>query len=137
MEAVEPSLKQEIFIPIKIVKRGSAKSKIIELDNIVSKPTLNQPLLQALVKAYKWEREIARIDDIDLYCNKNRLSKRYVQRIIRLNNLSPRIKKAITDGTFPKTILLQDLITKPMNLLWQEQDAQFFGDQIKSGHDNF
>jgi hypothetical protein len=128
MEAVESSLRQEIFIPIKIVKRGSAKSKIIEPDCTFSKPTLNQPLLQALVKAYKWEREITKIGDIDFYCSQNKLSKRYVQRIMRLNNLNPKIKKAILDGTFPQTILLQDLITKPMNLLWQEQDAQFFGE---------
>jgi hypothetical protein len=127
MEAVESSLRQEIFIPIKIVKRGSAKSKIITPDSTSSKSTLNQPLLQALVKAYKWEREIAKIGDIDLYCNKNKLSKRYVQRIMRLNNLNPKIKKAILNGTFPQTILLQDLVTKPMDLLWHEQDTQILG----------
>jgi hypothetical protein len=117
-----------VFIPIKIVKRGSAKSKIITPDSTFSKPTLNQPMLQALLKAYKWEQEITKIGDIDLYCSQNKLSKRYVQLIMRLNNLNPKIKKAILDGTFPQTILLQDLVTKPMNLLWHEQDTQIFGE---------
>jgi hypothetical protein len=129
METAESGLKQEVFIPIKIVKRGSAKSKIIEPAGAFSKPTLNQPLLQALVKAYKWEREITKIGDIDLYCNKNKLSKRYVLRVMRLNSLNPRIKKAIADGSFPATILLQDLIYKPIDLLWHRQDMRISGDQ--------
>jgi hypothetical protein len=130
VENTTECLKQEIFIPIKIVKRGSAKSKIIEPYGAFPKPTLNQPLLQALMKAYKWEREITKIGDIDLYCSQNRLSKRYVQRVMRLNNLNPRIKKAITDGTFPQTILLQDLVIKPIALLWQEQEAQLLGNVL-------
>jgi hypothetical protein len=42
--AGESSLKQEIFIPIKVIKRGSAKSKIVAPDDVISKPSLNQPL---------------------------------------------------------------------------------------------
>jgi hypothetical protein len=47
-----------------------------------------------------------------------------VQRILRLNNLCPRIKKAIPDGEFPKNILLQDLIYKDPDLLWNTQEEQ-------------
>ncbi|MDR0580871.1 MAG: hypothetical protein LBG04_02015 [Holosporaceae bacterium] len=126
MESTAECLKQEVFIPIRIIKRGSVKTKIITPDNAF--PSLNQPLVRALLKAHKWELEIAKIGDIDIYCRQNKLSKRYLQRILRLNNLSPRIKKAILDGTFPPTILLQDLVTKPMDLLWHEQNAQIFGD---------
>jgi hypothetical protein len=128
VENTTKCLKQEVFIPIRIVKRGSVKSKIIAPDNAFPKPSLNQPLVRALLKAHKWEREIAKIGDIDIYCRQNKLSQRYLQRILRLNNLSPRIKNAILDGTFPPTILLQDLLTKPPKLLWHEQNAQFFGD---------
>jgi len=39
-----------------------------------------------------------------------------------LNNLSPKIKKAIMDGSFPQDILLQDLITRELSLSWQEQE---------------
>jgi hypothetical protein len=48
---------------------------------------------------------------------------------MRLNNLYPRIKKAITDGTFLQDTLLQDLIYNPIDLLWQEQNAQILGDK--------
>jgi hypothetical protein len=128
VENTTECLKQEVFIPIKIIKRGSVKSKIIIPDNAFQKPSLNQPLVRALLKANKWEREIAKIGDVDVYCRHNKLSKRYLQRILRLNSLNPRIKKAIMEGTFPPTILLQDLVTKPMELLWHEQDTKLLGD---------
>jgi hypothetical protein len=123
-------LKQEVYIPIKIVKRGSAKSKIIAPNDGIEKTSLNRPLARALVKAYKWEKEIAKIGDVDMYCRRYRLSKRYVQRIMRLNNLSPSIKKAILDGKFPQNILLQDMIYKPIPLIWREQD------QLEARNDN-
>jgi hypothetical protein len=124
METTADGLKQEIFIPIKVVKRGSAKAKIIAPEDVVWQLSLNHPLIRALVKAYKWEQEIAKLGNIDLYCRKNKLSKRYLQRILRLNNLCPKIKKAIMDGKFPQNILLQDLIYKDPDLLWSAQEEQ-------------
>lgn len=138
MENTEPILKREVFIPIKIVKRSSAKTQIIASNN--KRSHMNQSLARALIKAYKWEKEMLEFGGIDLYCRKNKLSKRYVQRILKLNFLNPRIKKAIMDGEFPKNILLQDLVYKPIDILWHEQDAQISrleANQIKSGHDNF
>lgn len=135
----EPSLKREVFIPIKIVKRGSAKTQIIVSSD--KRQKLNHPLARALIKAHKWEKEMLEFGGIDLYCRKNKLSKRYVQRIIKLNFLNPRIKKAIMNGEFPQNILLQDLILKPVDILWKDQDARIARleakNQIKSGHENF
>lgn len=138
MENTEPILKREVFIPIKIVKRGSAKTQIIASNN--KRSHMNQSLARALIKAYKWEKEMLEFGGIDLYCRKNKLSKRYVQRILKLNFLNPRIKKVIMDGEFPQNILLQDLVFKPINILWHEQDAlisRLEANQIKSVHDNF
>lgn len=138
MENTEPSLKREVFIPIKIVKRGSAKTQVIASNDRRSK--LNHPLARALIKAYKWEKEMLEFGGIDLYCRRNKLSKRYVQRIIKLNFLNPRIKKAIMDGDFPQNILLQDLVYKQIDILWHKQDSMIVrleANQIKSGHNNF
>lgn len=123
MENTEPSLKREVFIPIKVVKRGSAKTQIIAVNaSNDRRPRLNHPLARALIKAHKWEKEMLEFGGIDLYCRKNKLSKRYVQRIIKLNFLNPRIKKAIMDGDFPQNVLLQDLVLKPIDILWHAQD---------------
>jgi hypothetical protein len=49
-------------------------------------------------------------------------SKRYAQQILKLNLLSPRIKEAIMSGNQPKNLLLDDVIKKPLPLLWQKQE---------------
>ena len=118
----EEKILREVFIPVKIVKRGSAKSKIVHQTD--SQKMLNRPLLRALAKAYRWENDIKEFGRADWYINKNRLSKAYVRRILRLNNLSPRIKKAIVNGDFPRDILLQDLVYSDISLLWSEQERK-------------
>ena len=118
----EEKILREVFIPVKIVKRGSAKSKIVHQTD--SPKTLNRPLLRALAKAYRWENGIRDFGRADWYINKNNLSKAYVRRILKLNNLSPKIKKAIVNGDFPRDILLQDLIFSEISLLWSEQERK-------------
>lgn len=116
----EEKLIREVFIPIKIVKRGSARSKVMHPTE--PRKNLNKPLIRGLAKAYKWETEITNFGRADWYINKNKLSKAYVRRVLKLNNLSPKIKKAIMNGEFPANILLQDLLFADINLLWSEQE---------------
>ncbi len=116
---------REVFIPIKIVKRGSAKSRIVHQTD--SPKTLNRPLLRALTKAYRWENGIRDFGRADWYINKNKLSKAYVRRLLKLNNLSPKIKKAIVTGDFPRDILLQDIVFSEISLLWSEQERKLLG----------
>ena len=114
-------MEEEVIIPIKIVKRGSAKVKVLgEADN----KKANKYLCRALAKAYKWEHDLMNSSEPELYISRNKLSRRYMMRILKLNNLSPKIKKAIMDGSFPQDILLQDLTTRELSLSWQEQERQ-------------
>lgn len=125
----EEKILREVFIPVRIVKRGAVKSKIIH--KVGSQKELNRPLLRALAKAYRWENGIKDFGRADWYINKNKLSKTYVRRILNLNNLSPKIKKAIIDGEFPRDILLQDLILSEVSLLWSEQEQKLLGEGEK------
>ena len=118
-------MKDEIIIPIKIVKRGSAKIKVLRNSE---KQKINKFLRRALAKAYKWESDLIIASDPDLYIFRNKLSKRYMMRILKLINLSPKIKKAIMNGSFPQNILLQDLICKELPLLWKDQERELLGD---------
>lgn len=113
-------MENEIFVPITVVKRGSAKMRIQQANDI----EINKPLRRALVKAYKWENDLINSEDAKLYIAINKLSRRYLQRVLKLNCLSPKIKKAIMEGTFPKDILLEDIIRNELNLLWSEQEKQ-------------
>lgn len=125
-EELKREASKEIFVPIKVVKRGMAKSHVFRAPQ---DPGINEPLRRAIVKAYKWENEISTCGS-DGFPERHKVSKRYVQQILRLNCLSPRIKKAIMDGTFPRHILLQDLKYSNLALLWREQERKFFGDDF-------
>lgn len=82
---------------------------------------------RALIKAHKWDNDMMSLRDSDLYLIRHKLSKRYVQRLLKLTCLSPKIQKAIMDGTFPQDILLQDIIYKDWSLPWHEQEKQLLG----------
>lgn len=112
-------IKQEVLIPIKIIKRGSAKSKVLKKQG---EKGINKPLRKALIKAHKWDNDMMSLRDSDRYIIRQNLSRRYVQRLMKLTCLSPKIQKAIMDGTFPQNILLQDILYKDCGLLWYEQE---------------
>lgn len=114
-------IKQEVLIPIKIIKRGSAKSKVLKKQG---EKGINKPLRKALIKAHKWDNDMMSLRDSDRYIIRQNLSRRYVQRLMKLTCLSPKIQKAIMDGTFPQNILLQDILYKDCGLLWYEQEQQ-------------
>jgi hypothetical protein len=118
------SMTENIFIPLKIVKRGGYKGKVLSKTYSAEKTELNEALVRGLLKAHLWEKLIyEQFDgDIDLFCQKNKFSRRYAQQILKLNLLSPRIKEAIMNGNQPKNLLLDDVIKKPLPLLWQKQE---------------
>jgi hypothetical protein len=117
-------LTENVFIPLKIIKRGSHRGKILGDTYSAEKSDLDAALVNGIVKAYLWEKLIYEQFDGDLmmFCLKNKLSKRHVQQILKLNLLSPRIKEAILSGNHPKHLLLRDLVRKSVPVSWIEQE---------------
>ena len=115
---------ENVFIPLKIVKRGVYKGQVFSRGCSSEKPEINETLIHGLLKAYLWEKIIYEQfgGDMEMFCLKNKFSKRYVQQILKLNLLSPKIKEAILDGKHPKYILLRDLVRKPFPITWMEQE---------------
>lgn len=118
-----------IKVPICVKRKHSRKTLILPdggTGNIMSDRQPDEALLKAIAKAYHWQRQI----DKGVYSSVEDLAKRkninssYVSRIVRLNYLSPAIKKAIMDGTQPRTLLLEDM-RKPFPDLWDEQMKHF------------
>lgn len=93
------------------------------------KPEINETLVRALLKAYLWEKIIYEQFDgnLDLFCQKNKFSKRYAQKILKLNLLSPKIKEAIMSSNQPKSLLLEDLMKKPIAMNWVGQEKMMVG----------
>ncbi|MDR3179304.1 MAG: hypothetical protein LBT70_00170 [Holosporaceae bacterium] len=120
----ENSMIENVFIPLKIVKRGSHSGKILSKTYSVEKTEPNETLVAGILKAYLWEKIIYEQFDgnFELFCINNKFSKRYVQQILKLNLLSPKLKEAILTGNHPKHLLLRDLVRKPFPVSWIEQE---------------
>ena len=115
---------ENVFIPLKIVKRGSHRGKILSSTYSAEHSESDETLINGLLKSYLWEKIIYEQfgGNLELFCQKNKFSKRYVQQILKLNLLSPRIKESIMEGKHPKHLLLRDLVRKPIAIDWTEQE---------------
>lgn len=122
-----------IFVPMKLKKRGGAamvilpkeeKVEKIEIDH--SKPNYDYKLINALAKAYKWQKQMEKQGlNISQLSAKENISDRYVSRILRLNYLAPDIVRAMLEGKQPRNLRLQDFTTKNIPELWSDQRALF------------
>jgi site-specific DNA recombinase len=108
------------------VKHKSGKAWIIkpdEVDSVSEKTKINTPIFMDLVKAHMWRREIERgaYKSIRALACAIRADESYVKRIARLNRLAPQIKEMILDGKLPEHIVIRDLTSYSMPILWTEQ----------------
>jgi hypothetical protein len=106
-----------------IIKRGSHRGKILSETYSAEKTEPDETLVSGIVKAYLWEKIIREqfAGNLEMFCLQNKFSKRYVQQVLKLNLLSPKIKEAIMDGKHPKHLLLRDLVRKSFPIMWSEQ----------------
>lgn len=93
----------------------------------------DEKLLKALARAYKWQKQIA----LGKYQNAReieeaeKINHSYVQRVMRMMMLSPRIIEAILDGEQPEGFALTD-IDRTFSPVWDEQ-AEKFGFTFRHG----
>jgi hypothetical protein len=120
----QPSLVENVFIPLKIVKRGSHRGKILSETYSAEKSEPDEALIGGILKAYLCEKIIYEqlAGNLEMFCLKNKFSKGYVRQTLKLNLLSPKIKEAILNGKHPKHLLLRDLVRKPFPIMWNEQE---------------
>ena len=119
-----------IFIPMKIKKRGGAAMVILPhnlaLQKNSEKPNYDHKLINAFAKAHKWQKNI---DSGSIGLNKimerEKVGITYASRILRLNLIAPDIIKAIVEGRQPRSLRLEDFMRKPISDLWQEQLETF------------
>lgn len=89
-------------------------------------PNCDKTLLKALAKAWYWQKLL----DEGKFSSANAMSKKYrlncsdVCRIMKMNQLSPRIKRAILDGTQPRTMSVE-MFKKTWPDSWEEQSKHF------------
>ncbi len=104
----------EVFVPMVFRKIGGRKRVIAPLDSD-SRPTtasnLNMPIIRSLARAHRWQRllEDGTYTGMPELAKKEKISKSYVSRTLRLTLLAPDIVEAILDGRQPQSLLLDEL----------------------------
>ncbi len=83
-------------------------------------------LLKALVKAHLWQRQLksGKCSGMKELCERYDVTAKYVQLILRLNFLAPKLKEAILFGEQPRHLKLSDLMNN-VPVLWSEQQEVF------------
>lgn len=61
------------------------------------------------------------------FCKLNNISGQYLSDVLRLNNLSPKIKQLIMEGYLPKHLSIQNILRAKIPLLWKDQEKWFLG----------
>lgn len=92
--------------------------------------SIDSTLVKALVRAHLWQRQLksGKYQTMQDLCDANKVTAKYVQLILRLNFLAPKIKEAILLGRQPRHIKLADLMQN-IPSLWHEQ-GELFGTDI-------
>jgi hypothetical protein len=118
------TLTKEVFIPLKIDTRVGRRPNIIKLDDYFARTHL----MKLLARARILEDQLTNFPELSYaqFCLQHKISQRYLRSLISLNNLSPRIKKAIVEGHVPKHLSIQDITNCRFSSVWKEQEMWFF-----------
>jgi hypothetical protein len=119
-----------IRIPMRLRRRGGRKLIITPEGATVPqrKPTRDETLVRALVKAHRWRRRIesGRAKSITDLAEQEGVTMAYVCRLLPLTCLAPDIVEAILDGRQPKGLRLAELLGNGP-LAWGEQRRRSSG----------
>lgn len=86
----------------------------------------DEKLLKALGRAYRWHKMLAlgKYHNITELSEAEDINKSYLQRVMRMMLLSPRIIDAILNGQQPQDFSLTN-IDRPFSPIWEEQEKLF------------
>ena len=99
--------------------------KIIVGQFIEPKKHPNTELIKILNQAYKWHQEIITGASTQDIAKRDKVCVQYVRRIVNLSFLSPKIVRAILNGTQPADCTLKKLLSIKSSS-WQEQEQIFY-----------
>lgn len=127
MTTTPPTIR--VVIPLKI-KRRNGRPRILPPDDVDAAedgPAQAPHLLRAIARAWDWRRrlergEVATIQDIAIA---EKISDRFVSRLMRLAYLSPSVLEKLLVHRRPSAISIKDLVAVA-DLPWAEQEILVF-----------
>lgn len=122
-----------VFMPMRLKKRGGRKMVLVpegKTQLTTQNASVDTTLVKALVRAYLWQRQLksGKYQTMQDLCDANKVTAKYVQLILRLNFLAPKLKEAILLGHQPRHMKLADLMQN-IPSLWHEQ-GELFGCEV-------
>ena len=122
-----------IFMPMRLKKRGGRKMVLVPEGKVqlaTQNAAIDTTLVKALVRAHLWQRQLksGKYQTMQDLCDANKVTAKYVQLILRLNFLAPKLKEAILLGHQPRHMKLADLM-QSIPSLWHEQ-GELFGCEV-------
>ncbi len=123
---------QKIIVRIPInLRRWGGKKVLVgpqgqDLRRIDLEVRKDEKLLKALGRAYRWHKMIAigQYQSVSDLAEAENINKSYLQRMMRLMLLSPRIIDAVLNGQQPEGFALTD-VEKAFSPVWSEQEKKF------------
>jgi DNA invertase Pin-like site-specific DNA recombinase len=110
-------------VPLQIRRRGLEMRLV--LDDTAPPSHVDSALLKTVARAYRWADDLlsGRVPSVGEIARRERVSDRYVWRLIRVGFLAPTIVEAIVDGRQPEA-LTASALTQRLDLpaLWQAQE---------------
>jgi hypothetical protein len=116
-----------IRIPMRLQRRGGRKLIVTPEGAAVPtpKPRRDETLVQALVRAHRWRRQIesGQARSITDLAEQEGVTDAYVCRLLPLTGLAPDIVEAVLDGRQPQGLRLAEMLGNgPLG--WEEQRSQ-------------
>jgi site-specific DNA recombinase len=111
------------FVPMRIRRRGVEMRMVVEGNPSASRVDL--PLLKVVARAWRWSDDLlsGRVRSLGEIAKRERVTGRYVRRLIRLGFLAPKIVEAIVEGRQPPELSAVSLTQRiELPLLWAAQE---------------
>jgi hypothetical protein len=106
--------------------RGGRKMIISDVTQISPRPRIDNALLKALARAFRWRRMIESGDyaSITDLASAEGINQSYACRLLRLTLLAPGIVDEILNGRRTSDFMLKKLL-RPLSSSWNEQLKEF------------
>ena len=127
----QPSGTLRVVIPLAIRKRNGRPKILPPADMEVAEPTNQGPhVLRAVARAWGWRRklETGAMTTLQDIAAAEKISDRFVGRMMRLAYLSPNVLERLVTQREPAALSLNDLVTVA-DLPWLEQAEVVFGQE--------
>lgn len=113
-----------VHIPLRLAIRGGRKTVISGVEHAAAHPRLQNAVIKALAKAFRWRREIenGQYASITELANARHINESYACRLLRLTLLAPEIVTEILYSAQNDDLSMSRL-TKPLPVEWSLQLA--------------